>query len=228
MLTSTDFTLEVDSRELMSLLVLELALLADDFDESPSIAKADLSALDGDDKSNLLESILVRVACPPSLGDELVAGLDGAGKSGLEGLDVLRLAATELAKEDVSRCVPAEEAVHDGASESHLHTRLGRGMERVVVSVQAIKKSAFRRGLERERGIGSLTLGRRIRLVLGACAIGMLGNQSFLEGYQSAQRELNADLSDLPIHPGRQRSRCPQPWSRPRPSPCRPGFAPSR
>ncbi len=96
------------------------------------------------------------------MGDELVAGLDGAGEAGLVLLDVGGVAAGEGADNLEAGRVPRVQAVHDGAAKAHLLAGLGRGVERVVVAVEAVEERRLGRRLVVQHGVGLLVLGRRV------------------------------------------------------------------
>lgn len=95
--------------------------------QRPAVAQDDFP-VDLCDEADLLPNPVLDLPGPPDLGDELLAGLDGGREPGLELLHVGRITAAHLLEEGVGRVVPAEEAVHDGATETHLLARFGSGM----------------------------------------------------------------------------------------------------
>ena len=123
------------------------SLLANDPDERSSITQNLLPALHAGDEADLLESVSISTTHAPHMGDELVARLDRAGEAGLELLEVCRVGAAQQVQDAVGRAVPAEQAVHDGATEAHLHAGLWVRMQRVVVAVQPVQQRRFVGGL---------------------------------------------------------------------------------
>jgi hypothetical protein len=126
---------------------LQLGTLVHDFEQCPSIAQAHLSTLNLRHKANLLESILVWVSQTPDGRDQFVTWLDWASKTGLELLDVGRVAATQLLQNAMRRAVPRKQTVHDCTAKAHLLAWLGGRMERVIVAVKAVQEGRLRRSL---------------------------------------------------------------------------------
>lgn len=114
----------------------QLTLAINNTYRGPAIAQDDL-AVDLGDESDLLEAVR-NLTGTPDLDDDLDAGLDGGGEASLEVLDVRGVAASQLFEKGMGRCVPAEEAVHDGPAEAHLLAWLWCCVQWVVVAVQSV------------------------------------------------------------------------------------------
>lgn len=149
---------------------LQLAsLLANNPNERSPITQNLFPALNASNEANLLESVGISTTHAPHVSDELVAGLDGAGEAGLELLEVCGVGAAEQVQNAVGGAVPAEQAVHDGAAEAHLHARLRVRVQRVVVAVQPVQQRGLGRRLQRVCRVGSAALWRWIQRVLWSC-----------------------------------------------------------
>lgn len=115
---------------------LQLALHTSHLHQRPTIAQDNLTILVLGDEANFLEAISVYIARAPDLSGELVPRADGRCEASLELLEIFRVATTKLPQNTVGGGVPAKEAVDDSATEAHLLTGHGVGVERVVVTVQ--------------------------------------------------------------------------------------------
>lgn len=116
---------------------LELALGSSNLQQATAIAQDSLSILVLGDEANLLKAIH-NVSHAPDLSGELVTRDNRGGEAGLELLEVLGVAASKLSENTVSGGVPAEKTVDDDTAEAHLHTGLGGGVERVIVTVETV------------------------------------------------------------------------------------------
>lgn len=140
---------------------LQLGLgLSDDLHEGSPIAEAYLSTFDAGNEPDLLPAVL-DLSSLPYLGHQLVTRLDGAGKAGLELLDVLGVTGAETLEQPMGSGVERVETVDDGATKAHLLTRLRVGVQGVVVAIKSVQKGSLLRRLVLESGIGVLALGRR-------------------------------------------------------------------
>lgn len=142
------------------------------------------------DEANLFPSVLL-LPCSPYTSDELIAWNHGAREPRLELLDVGRITATKGLDDLVARGVPRVQSVHDGTAKAHLGTWLRRGMQRVVIAVQAIQES---------RLLGRLVLQHKVRLlVLGwreVHRLGALGSApSALRDIEGAGADARVDLA---------------------------------
>jgi hypothetical protein len=106
-----------------------------------SIAQAHLATCHTRHKSHLFPSIL-HLARPPHLRNQLVTRPNRARKPCRKLLDIRRIAAAKMLQQRVSGCIPAEEAMHYRAPETHLLSGFGSSMKRVVVAVQSIQPSS--------------------------------------------------------------------------------------
>lgn len=146
----------------ISILRLQLALRSYNLNNRSAIAQAKLSTLYLRHKPDLLPALTIalRLADPPHLRHQLVTRLNRTGKSRLEFLEVGRIAAAESLQNTVCGGVPRVQAVNDAATEAHLLAWLGSGVERVIVTIQAVEKGRFIIGLLDEGGIRSFSFRR--------------------------------------------------------------------
>lgn len=181
---TTDITLTIQN-------TLQLGLCSlDDLDQRSAITEANLSTLNVDDEANLFPSFLL-LPRSPYTSDKLIAWNHGAREPRLELLDVGRIAATKGLDDLVARGVPGVQSVHDGTAKAHLGTWLRRGMQRVIIAVQAIQES---------RLLGRLVLQHKVRLlVLGwreVHRLGALGSApSALRDIEGAGADARVDLA---------------------------------
>ena len=118
---------------------LQLTLPADTFHQSPPVTETHFPASHASHKPYLLPPIF-RLSSPPHLRHQFITRPDRTRKPCRELLDIRRVTTAKVLQQCVGRCVPAEEPMHDRATEAHLLAGFGRRVERVVVAIQSVRR----------------------------------------------------------------------------------------
>lgn len=101
--------------------------------------------------------------------------------------------------------VPLPEAVDDDSAEAHLRAGLGRGVQRVVVAVEAVQQRGLERGGILEHGVGRLALGRRVvdrRGALGSAPVALRDVKCRARGARVHVARAGVDQVRLRLHHG--------------------------
>lgn len=147
---------------------LQFTLRTSTFHQSPAVAEDDLSMLNSGDEPHLLPSILESTG-PPSLCDEFVSRFHRCSKPCLIFFNIGWVAGSQNFEEPMASCVPREQAMHDGASETHLLTWFRSSMEGIVVPIQSSKSVSNVK--DQNQSLPCTYTNERTLLSFGACAL---------------------------------------------------------
>lgn len=178
-----------------SILQLSARAGANNLDERPAVAQADLTTLNLSLEPDLLPVTVNLGARPPGASDELIARPHGASETGLIFPNVGGVATAKDLEELVCGAVPRVKTVKNNASEAHLLTGLGGGVEGVIVAIEAVEESGTQVRLVLNNGIRLPVLRRRE--VLRGRALGTA--PAALADVESAADDAVIDLARLGV-----------------------------
>ena len=116
---------------------LQLAFLADTLHQRPTVTQNHFLTLHSRYEPHLFPSVL-DITGPPHLRHQFIPRDDWRSESRLELFDIGRVAPTERLQKPMTGAIPAEKAMHDCTSETHLLAWFRGCVKWIIVAIQPV------------------------------------------------------------------------------------------